>query len=96
MHLTLFLRRRTCDSYYRRPVRAEVSRLTGIPKEHLGTVAETQTATKHSEVKEFLENTVFGQAAAIEKVTDSITISMAGLKDPNKPIASYLFTGRQV
>ena len=74
-------------------VRAEVSRLTGIPKEHLGTVAETQTATKHSEVKEFLENTVFGQAAAIEKVTDSITISMAGLKDPNKPIASYLFTG---
>ncbi len=74
-------------------VRAEVSRLTGIPKEHLGTVAETQTATKHSEVKDFLENTVFGQPNAIEKVVDSITISMAGLKDPNKPIASYLFSG---
>ena len=34
-----------------------------------------------------------GKWFAIEKVTDSITISMAGLKDPNKPIASYLFTG---
>ena len=74
-------------------VRAEVARLTGIPKEHLGTSAETQTATKHGEVKEFLETTVFGQPGAIEKVVDSITISMAGLKDPNKPIASYLFTG---
>ena len=74
-------------------VRAEVARLTGIPKEHLGTSAETQTATKHGEVKEFLETTVFGQPQAIEKVVDSITISMAGLKDPNKPIASYLFTG---
>lgn len=74
-------------------VRAEVGRLTGIPKEHLGTSSETQTATKHSEVKEFLETTVFGQPTAIEKVVDSITISMAGLKDPNKPVASYLFTG---
>jgi len=74
-------------------IRAEVSRLTGIPKEHLGTTSEAQTASKHSEVKEFLESTVFGQAGAIEKVVDSITISMAGLKDPNKPVASYLFTG---
>ncbi len=74
-------------------IRAEVSRLTGIPKEHLGTTADTHTASKHSEVKEFLETTVFGQPGAIEKVVDSITISMAGLKDPNKPVASYLFTG---
>ena len=74
-------------------VRAEVARLTGIPKEHLGTSADTQTANKHGEVKEFLETTVFGQPDAIEKVVDSITISMAGLKDPNKPVASYLFTG---
>ncbi len=74
-------------------IRSEVARLTGIPKEHLGTATETQTASKHSEVKDFLESTVFGQPAAIEKVVDSITISMAGLKDPNKPVASYLFSG---
>lgn len=74
-------------------IRAEVSRLTGIPKEHLGTVAEEQTVKKHTEVREFLENTVFGQPDAIAKVTDAITVSLAGLKDPHKPVASYLFTG---
>ena len=74
-------------------IKAEVARLTGIPKEHLGKTDDKETATKHSEVREFLENTVFGQPDAIDCVVDSITVSMAGLKDPVKPIASYLFTG---
>ena len=74
-------------------IRAEVARLTGIPKEHLGKSEDKETTTKHAEVREFLENTVFGQQTAINKVVDSITVSMAGLKDPIKPIASYLFTG---
>lgn len=74
-------------------IRAEVSKLTTIPEEHLGNVKDKQTATKHSEVREFLEKTVFGQQQAIDRVVDSITVSMAGLKDPVKPIASYLFTG---
>jgi|13_taG_2_1085334.scaffolds.fasta_scaffold00218_24 ATP-dependent Clp protease ATP-binding subunit ClpA len=74
-------------------IRSEVARLTGIPKEHLGTAEDKETATKHTEVKAFLESTVFGQQQAIDRVVDSITVSMAGLKDPIKPIASYLFTG---
>ena len=74
-------------------IRSEVGRLTGIPKEHLGTAVEEQSIKKHTEVKSFLENTVFGQGHAIEKVSNAITVSLAGLKDPNKPVASYLFTG---
>jgi ATP-dependent Clp protease ATP-binding subunit ClpA len=74
-------------------IRAEVARLTGIPKEHLGNVEDKQTVTKHTEVKTFLESTVFGQQPAVDRVVDSITVSMAGLKDPTKPVASYLFTG---
>ena len=74
-------------------IRAEVSRSTGIPSEHLGTKTETHTVKKHSEVQNYLENTVFGQSTAIGRVVDSITVSLAGLKDPIKPIASYLFTG---
>jgi ATP-dependent Clp protease ATP-binding subunit ClpA len=70
-----------------------VSKLTTIPEEHLGNVKDKQSATKHSEVKDFLEKTVFGQAGAISRVVDSITVSLAGLKDPVKPIASYLFSG---
>ena len=58
-----------------------MARLTGIPKEHLGKTDDKETATKHSEVREFLENTVFGQPDAIDCVVDSITVSMAGLKD---------------
>tara|TARA_B110000459_G_C16620895_1_gene501606 strand:+ start:1324 stop:3579 length:2256 start_codon:yes stop_codon:yes gene_type:complete len=74
-------------------IKAEVARLTGIPKEHLGKAEDESTNKKHSEVREFLESTVFGQQIAIDKVVDSITVSMAGLKDPIKPIASYLLTG---
>jgi ATP-dependent Clp protease ATP-binding subunit ClpA len=74
-------------------IRAEVSRLTGIPVEHLGTQADENTKVKHAEVQHYLESTVFGQPLAIQKVTDAITVSLAGLKDPNKPVASFLFTG---
>lgn len=74
-------------------IRAEVSRYTGIPKEHLGTQTEKQTVTKHGEVKEYVKSTVFGQDKAVERVCDAITVSIAGLKDPNKPVGSFLFTG---
>ena len=74
-------------------IRSEVARLTGIPKEHLGTATEESTSNKPSEVQAFLENTVFGQEHAVDTVVNAITVSLAGLKDPNKPVASYLFTG---
>ena len=74
-------------------IRGEVSRFVGIPTEHLGTESEPQAIKKHSEVEHFLNSTVFGQDLAIRKVSDSITVSLAGLKDPVKPIATYLFTG---
>ena len=78
----------TCED-----IRAEISRSTGIPAEHLGVKSDSESFKKHSDVKLYLESTVFGQQTAIDRVVDSITVSMAGLKDPVKPIASYLFTG---
>ena len=74
-------------------VRHEVSRYTGIPAEHLGTKTEGETIKKHGKVAEYLNSTVFGQDAAVTKVCDAITVSLAGLKDPNKPVGSFLFTG---
>lgn len=74
-------------------IRNEVSRYTGIPAEHLGTKVEEHTSKKHLEVESYLRNNVFGQDEAIDRVINSITISLAGLKEPNKPVASYLFTG---
>lgn len=74
-------------------IRDEVSRLTDIPVEHLGVKLEKEQINKHSEVEDFLRKTVFGQPEAVERIVNSITVSMAGLKDPTKPVASYLFTG---
>ena len=74
-------------------IREEVSKLVGVPVEHMGVKSEKEIQTKHVDVKEYLESTVFGQPDAINSVVDAITVSLAGLKDPNKPTASYLFTG---
>ena len=74
-------------------VRLEISRYTGIPAEHLGTKTEAETVKKHDKVEEYLNGTVFGQDDAVTKVCDAITVSLAGLKDPNKPVGSFLFTG---
>ena len=74
-------------------IKMEISRSSGIPIEHLGTKSDNTEITKHGQVSEYLQSTVFGQDHAITRVTDSITISLSGLKDPNKPVASYLFTG---
>jgi ATP-dependent Clp protease ATP-binding subunit ClpB len=40
-----------------------------------------------------ISNGIYKKFGAIDKVTNSITVSLAGLKDPNKPVGSYLFTG---
>ncbi len=40
-----------------------------------------------------LKRVVFGQNEAIEKLASAIKLSRAGLRNPEKPIGSYLFTG---
>ncbi|MBS0480395.1 MAG: ATP-dependent Clp protease ATP-binding subunit ClpA [Proteobacteria bacterium] len=40
-----------------------------------------------------LKRVVFGQNEAIEKLSSAIKLSRAGLRDPEKPIGNYLFTG---
>ena len=77
-------------------VRHEISRYTGIPAEHLGTKTEAETIKKHDKVEEYLNSTVFGQDDAVTKVCDAITVSLAGLKDPNKPVGSFVYRSLQV
>ena len=40
-----------------------------------------------------LKRVVFGQDQAIERLSSAIKLSRAGLRDPDKPIGNYLFTG---
>ncbi|WP_062116642.1 ATP-dependent Clp protease ATP-binding subunit ClpA [Aureimonas sp. AU40] len=46
-----------------------------------------------SNLNEQLKRVVYGQDAAIENLTTAIKLARAGLREPEKPIGSYLFSG---
>ncbi len=66
-----------------------ISRWTGIPVAKL-TEGER---TKILHLSDELHKRVIGQDEAVEKVSDAIIRSKAGIKDPRKPIGSFLFLG---
>ena len=66
-----------------------ISRWTGIPVAKL-TEGEK---TKILGLEEELHKHVIGQDEGVTKVTDAIIRSKAGIKDPTKPIGSFLFLG---
>ena len=66
-----------------------VSRWTGIPVDKM--MAEEKE--KLLSMEDILSQRVIGQKAAIKAVADSIRRSRVGLKDPKKPIGSFLFLG---
>jgi ATP-dependent Clp protease ATP-binding subunit ClpC len=66
-----------------------VSRWTGIPVTRLRE-AETERLLR---MEEQLHETVVGQDEAIEAISRAIRRSRAGLKDPNRPIGSFIFSG---
>ncbi len=66
-----------------------VSRWTGIPVSRLN----EGEREKVLHLGEILHKRVIGQNEAVEKVVDSILRSRAGIKDPSKPIGSFLFLG---
>ncbi len=66
-----------------------VSRWTGIPVAKL-TEGER---SKILHLDEVLHQRVIGQEEGVQKVTEAILRSKAGIKDPSKPIGSFLFLG---
>ena len=66
-----------------------ISRWTGIPVSKL--TESERNKTLH--LDEELHKRVIGQDEGVEKVTDAIIRSKAGIKDPTKPIGSFLFLG---
>ena len=70
-------------------VKNVVSSMTGIP---LSRVAESETEQLLNMEKE-LKLKVKGQDTAIKKLSDAILRARAGLKNPKKPIGSFMFLG---
>ena len=66
-----------------------VSRWTGIPVAKLSESERQKTLN----LDELLHKRVIGQDEAVTKVTEAIIRSKAGIKDPTKPIGSFMFLG---
>jgi len=67
-----------------------VSMMTGIP---VNRVAEAETNRLH-ELPQLIKGKVIGQNEAVTKVVKAIQRNRVGLKDPNKPIGSFIFLGQ--
>ena len=70
-------------------IAAIVSRWTGIPVSKLNETERNKTL----HLDETLHKRVVGQDEAVQKVTEAIIRSKAGIKDPDRPIGSFLFLG---
>jgi ATP-dependent Clp protease ATP-binding subunit ClpC len=67
-----------------------VSMMTGIP---VNRIAQTES-NKLAILPELIESKVIGQKEAVLKIARSIQRNRAGLKDPNRPIGSFIFLGQ--
>jgi ATP-dependent Clp protease ATP-binding subunit ClpC len=67
-----------------------VSMMSGIP---VNRIAQTES-NKLAELPNLIKGFVIGQDEAVAKVAKAIQRNRAGLKDPNKPIGSFIFLGQ--
>ena len=67
-----------------------VSMMTGIP---VNRIAQTEI-NKLAQLPNLIKGKVIGQDQAVSKVVKAIQRNRAGLKDPNKPIGSFIFLGQ--
>ncbi|MET7030203.1 ATP-dependent Clp protease ATP-binding subunit [Sediminicola luteus] len=67
-----------------------VSMMSGIP---VNRIAQTES-NKLAELPSLIKSNVIGQDEAVAKVAKAIQRNRAGLKDPDKPIGSFIFLGQ--
>ena len=67
-----------------------VSMMSGIP---VNRIAQTES-NKLAKLPELIQGKVIGQNEAVMKIARSIQRNRAGLKDPNRPIGSFIFLGQ--
>ncbi|WP_296611429.1 ATP-dependent Clp protease ATP-binding subunit ClpA [Sphingomonas sp.] len=72
-----------------REIEAVIATMARIPPKSVSKDDTQALATLETDLK----RVVFGQNDAIEKLSSAIKLSRAGLRDPDKPIGNYLFTG---
>ena len=66
-----------------------VAMMTGVPVQRIAQTESNRLVNMYDQLK----GKVIGQDDAIKKVVKAIQRNRAGLKDPNKPIGSFIFLG---
>ncbi|MBP7688938.1 MAG: ATP-dependent Clp protease ATP-binding subunit [Thermoflexales bacterium] len=66
-----------------------LSQMTGIPATKLG----QDERTKYAQMAEFIKSRIIGQDEAVLAVSRAVKTARVGLKDPKRPIGSFLFLG---
>jgi ATP-dependent Clp protease ATP-binding subunit ClpB len=66
-----------------------VSKWTGVPVSRM----LEEEAEKLNRMEDMLKERIVGQHEAVQKISDTIKRSRAGIADPNRPIGSFLFLG---
>lgn len=89
IRLNLTKDKRTGNMVDAEDIATVVSKMTGIP---VNKVAESE-GNRIMKMKGRLQSRIIGQDDAIEKVVRAIQRNRAGLKDPNRPIGTFLFFG---
>jgi ATP-dependent Clp protease ATP-binding subunit ClpA len=70
-------------------IEAVIATMARIPPKSVSST----TSVRSRSLERDLKRVVFGQDAAVEKLSTAMKLSRAGLRDPDKPIGSFLFSG---
>lgn len=70
-------------------IEAAIAKSAGVPIE----LIRQSDNDKYKTLAKAMKNKVFGQDEAIEQIEDAVILSKSGLREANKPIASFLFIG---
>ena len=70
-------------------IEATIATMARIPSKNVSSDDKTALQTLETDLKRM----VFGQDAALSALSSAIKLSRAGLREPEKPIGSYLFSG---
>ena len=89
VRLNLARKKGGADTVTAEDIASVVSKMTGIP---VNKVAESE-GNRILRMKKRLQARIIGQDEAIDKVVRAIQRGRAGLKDPNRPIGTFLFFG---
>ena len=70
-------------------IRETISQITGVPVQRLAENENERLLRMSDDIKRY----IIGQDEAIDKITRAIRRSRVGLKEPNRPIGSFIFVG---